>query len=436
MLLLKNKIIKKKITIAIIGIGYVGLPLCLRFLKKGFKVCGIDKNKKKIELIKKGKSYIANIKDREIKNAISLGFKATNDFSVINNANVIIVCVPTPLNKNKTPNMSYISETVNEIKNYIKKKQLIILESTIYPGATEEFFLPILHKKKLKPGKDIFLAYSPEREDPGNKNFTIIKGNIPKIISGSSPNCLELTKTLYSSITKIVKVSSIKTAEFTKLLENVYRSINIGFVNEMKLIANKMDINIHESIEAAKTKPFGFHAFYPGPGLGGHCIPIDPFILTWKAKKFGLMTRFIELSAQINDSMPRYAIDVLVKALSKSKKKLNNSKILVLGVSYKRNSDDMRESPSIRIISILKKYNCKIFFSDPFFKNKLKLKNLEQKIPAKGIILNAKNLKKFDASILVTDHDNFNYNLIEKYSKIIVDCRNRFKKKLNKIYIA
>ena len=436
MQLLKNKIIKKKITIAVVGIGYVGLPLCLRFLKRGFKVYGIDKNQKKIEIINKGKSYIANIKDREIRNAISQGFKITNDFSVIGNVDVIIVCVPTPLNKNKTPDMSYISEAVNEIKNYIKKRQMIILESTIYPGATEEFFLPILYKKKLEPGKDVFLAYSPEREDPGNKNFTIIKGNIPKIVSGFSSNCLELAKILYSSITKIVKVSSIKTAEFTKLLENVYRSINIGFVNEMKLIANSMDISIYESIEAAKTKPFGFHAFYPGPGLGGHCLPIDPFILTWKAKKFGLMTRFIELSAQVNDSMPRYAIDVLVKALSKSKKKLNNSKILVLGISYKKNSDDMRESPSIRIISILKKFNCKIFFFDPFFKKKLKLKNLEQKIPAKEIVLNAKNLKKFDASILVTDHDNFDYNLIKKYSKIIVDCRNRLKEKSNKIYLA
>ena len=260
-------------------------------------------------------SYIANINNREIKNAISLGFKVTNNFRFISKADVIIICVPTPLNKNKTPDMSYIKESVSKIKSYIKKKQLIILESTIYPGATEEFFIPILREKKLELGKDIFLAYSPEREDPGNINFTIAKGNIPKIISGSSPNCLELTKTLYSSITKTVKVSSIKTAEFTKLLENVYRSINIGFVNEMKLIANKMGINIHESIKAAKTKPFGFHAFYPGPGLGGHCIPIDPFILTWKAKKFGLMTRFIELSAKINDSMPRYAVNVLIKAL-------------------------------------------------------------------------------------------------------------------------
>ena len=436
MLLLKNKIIKKKITIAVIGIGYVGLPLCLRFLKRGFKVFGIDKNKKKIKIIKKGKSYIANINNREIKNAISLGFKVTNNFSFISKADVIIICVPTPLNKNKTPDMSYIKESVSKIKSYIKKKQLIILESTIYPGATEEFFIPILREKKLELGKDIFLAYSPEREDPGNINFTIAKGNIPKIISGSSPNCLELTKTLYSSITKTVKVSSIKTAEFTKLLENVYRSINIGFVNEMKLIANKMGINIHESIKAAKTKPFGFHAFYPGPGLGGHCIPIDPFILTWKAKKFGLMTRFIELSAKINDSMPRYAVNVLIKALRKSKKKLNNSKILVLGVSYKKNSDDIRESPSIRIISILKKFNCKIFFSDPFFDNKLKMKNLKQKIPAKRVVLNSNNLKKFDASILVTDHDSFNYNLIKKYSKIIVDCRNRFTEKLNKIYLA
>ncbi len=433
---LKKKIINKKIKIAVIGIGYVGLPLCLRFLKKGYKVYGIDRDKQKIDSIKRKKSYIASIDSKEIKHALSLGFQVTNNFKIISSVDVIIVCVPTPLYKNKTPDMSYISETANKIKNYIKKKQMIILESTIYPGATEEFFLPILKKNKLVPGKDVFLVYSPEREDPGNKNFTIAKGNIPKIISGFSFNCIDLAETLYSRITKIVKVSTIKTAEFTKLLENVYRSINIGFVNEMKLIANKMDINIHEAIKAAKTKPFGFHAFYPGPGLGGHCIPVDPFILTWKAKKFGLMTRFIELSAKINDGMPQYAIDVLKKALHDTKKKLNKSKILILGISYKKNSDDIRESPSIRIISILNKFKCKVFFSDPFLKNKPELRNIEKKIHAKNIILNVRNLKKFDASILVTDHDNFDYNLIKKYSKIIVDCRNRFNKKLNKIYLA
>jgi len=433
---LKNKIIRKKVSIAIVGIGYVGLPLCLRFVKKKFKVFGIEKDLKKIDFIKKKKSYIANISDKEIKNAVSAGFKVTQDFSIIQNVDVIIICVPTPLNKNKTPDMKYVSNSVKKIKKYLKKKQMIIVESTVYPGATEEFFLPALAQKKLKPGKDIFLAYSPEREDPGNKSFTIARGNIPKIISGFSPICLDLAKTLYSCITKTVMVSSIKTAEFTKLLENVYRSINIGFVNEMKLIANKMNINIHESIEAAKTKPFGFQAFYPGPGLGGHCIPIDPFILTWKAKKFGLKTRFIELSAKINESMPRYAINVLLSALKKTKKKLNKSKILILGISYKKNSDDIRESPSLKIISLLSKFKCKIFFSDPFFQNKLKLNNLKQKIPAKAISLNAANLKKFDAVILVTDHDNFNYNLIKNNSKIIVDCRNKFKKEINKIYLA
>ena len=433
---LKDKIIRKKASIAVIGVGYVGLPLCLRFLRNRYKVYGIENDKNKIKNIKKDLSYISNITNKEIQSANAKGFEITNDFKTVKNVDIIIICVPTPLNKNKTPDMSFVRTAVKKIKNYIKKNQLIVLESTIYPGATEEFFLPILHKKKLKPGKDIFLAYSPEREDPGNKNFTIAKGNIPKIISGYSSNCLELAKILYSSITKIVKVKSIKTAEFTKLLENVYRSINIGFVNEMKLIANKMNINIYDSIEAAKTKPFGFHAFYPGPGLGGHCIPVDPFILTWKAKKFGLKTRFIELSAKINESMPYYTINVLKKALSISKKKINNAKILILGISYKKNSDDIRESPSLRIISILKKFNCKIFFSDPFFENKLKFKSLEKKIPITRIRLNAKNLRKFDASILVTDHDNFNYNLIKKYSKIIIDCRNKFKKEQNKIYLA
>jgi len=433
---LKKKIINKKISIAVIGIGYVGLPLCLRFLKSGFKVYGIDKDINKIKNIKKGKSYISSIKNKEIKYAISKKFEPTNDFSVVKKVDIIIFCLPTPINKNKDPDMNYINDGISKIKNYIKKHQVICLESTVYPGATEEFFLPIFKKKKLEPGKDIFLIYSPEREDPGNKRFTIYKGNIPKLISGFSPNCLVLAEALYSRITKVIKVSSIKTAEFTKLLENVYRSINIGFVNEMKLIANKMNININESIEAAKTKPFGFHAFYPGPGLGGHCIPVDPFILTWKAKKFGVMTRFIELSAKINNSMPHYTVAVLKKALKNSKKKIKNAKILILGMAYKKNSDDIRESPSLRIISLLKKLNCKIFFSDPFIQKSSKLKILEKKISSKSIILNAKNLKKFDATILVTDHDNFNYNLVRKFSKIIIDCRNRFEKKLNKIYLA
>lgn len=433
---LKKKIINKKISIAVIGIGYVGLPLCLRFLKTGYKVYGIDKDVNKIKSIKKGRSYISSIQNKEIKYAISKKFETTSDFSIIKKVDIIIFCLPTPINKNKDPDMSYLNDGINKIKSYIKKHQIICLESTVYPGATEEFFLPIFKKKKLEPGKNIFLIYSPEREDPGNKKFTIYKGNIPKLISGYSPNCLALAETLYSRITKVVKVSSIKTAEFTKLLENVYRSINIGFVNEMKLIANKMNINIHESIKAAKTKPFGFHAFYPGPGLGGHCIPVDPFILTWKAKKFGMMTRFIELSAKINDSMPYYAIDVLKKALKNSKKKISKAKILILGVAYKKNSDDIRESPSIRIISILKKLGCKISFSDPFFQNRSKLKNLEKKISIKSVKVNIKNLKKFDATILVTDHDSFDYNLVRKFSKIIVDCRNRFEKKINKVYLA
>ena len=311
--------------------------------------------------------------------------------------------------------MSYIKESVSKIKSYIKKKQLIILESTIYPGATEEFFIPILREKKLELGKDIFLAYSPEREDPGNINFTIAKGNIPKIISGSSPNCLELTKTLYSSITKTVKVSSIKTAEFTKLLENVYRSINIGFVNEMKLIANKMGINIHESIKAAKTKPFGFMPFYPGPGIGGHCIPIDPFYLSWKAKEYNTEAKFIELAGEINRKMAENIAHRIGKALNDDGKSVKGSKIMILGIAYKKDIDDVRESPALRIMKLLNFKGAEICYHDPY------VNEVNGKTSTK---LNSSNIKKQDALIITTDHSDVDYETIGKYAKLIIDTRN------------
>lgn len=352
-----NKIANKKSVIGIIGLGYVGLPLCLRFLESGFKVRGVDTNSKKIKDLYKFKSNIFNISEKKLKKSFSKNILLSSDYNILSDVDIIIICVPTPIKKNKIPDMKYISDVSYQIIPYLKPQRAIIIESTVYPGATEEYFIPIIKKLGLVLGTNFFLGFSPEREDPGNKYFSISKGNIPKIVSGYSINCLKIAKKLYNNIATTVCVSTIRTAEFTKLLENVYRSINIGFVNEMKVIAHSMNINIHEAIDAAKTKPFGFNAFYPGPGLGGHCIPIDPYLLAWQSKRFKVKARFIKLSGTINESMCDFALKILIKALKDNKKKINNKKILILGMAYKKNSNDLRESPSFRMIDILKKKN-------------------------------------------------------------------------------
>ena len=342
----------------------------------------------------------------------------SNKYSPISVSDVVIYCLPTPLNHKNEPEMKYVRSSLNYSKKYFKSGQALILESTTYPGTTEEFFVPILNKFEI--GKNIFLIYSPEREDPGSKKYNVT--NIPKIVRGYSKNCVKIAKTLYGSLNnnQTIGVSSIKTAEITKLLENIYRSVNIGLVNEMKLITKKMNIDIIEVINAAKTKPFGFKAFYPGPGLGGHCIPIDPFILTWKAKQFGIDTKFIKLSGQINKYMPKYVVQNTIKSI----KKLNRKKILILGIAYKKNVDDIRESPALEIIKLFKKNNCLVSYSDPFVPKIPKTRKFDFQL--KSIKLNSKNLNKFDACVLVTDHDIFNYNLIKKSSKLIIDCRGKY----------
>ena len=415
---LKQKILSKKSIISIIGLGYVGLPLAISFLNKNFKVIGIDSDKKKINYLRSGKSYIKQFSNKEIKGALKKGFVLSNKYNSITLSDIVIYCLPTPLNNKNEPEMKYISSSLNYSKKFFKKGQALILESTTYPGTTEEFFVPIL--KKFKIGKNIFLIYSPEREDPGSKKFNVT--NIPKIVSGYSKNCLQIAKTLYGSLNnnQTIGVSSIRTAEITKLLENIYRSVNIGLVNEMKLITKKMNIDIIEVINAAKTKPFGYKAFYPGPGLGGHCIPIDPFILTWKARQFGVDTKFIKLSGQINSFMPKYVVQNTIKSL----KNLKRKKILILGISYKKNVDDIRESPALEIIKLFKKNGYLVSYSDPYVQKIPKTRRYNFQL--KSIKLNSENLKKFDASVLVTDHDVFNYNLIKKSSKIIIDCRGKY----------
>lgn len=431
-----NKIANKKSVIGIIGLGYVGLPLCLRFLESGFKVRGVDTNSKKIKDLYKFKSNIFNISEKKLKKSFSKNILLSSDYNILSDVDIIIICVPTPIKKNKIPDMKYISDVSYQIIPYLKPQRAIIIESTVYPGATEEYFIPIIKKLGLVLGTNFFLGFSPEREDPGNKYFSISKGNIPKIVSGYSINCLKIAKKLYNNIATTVCVSTIRTAEFTKLLENVYRSINIGFVNEMKVIAHSMNINIHEAIDAAKTKPFGFNAFYPGPGLGGHCIPIDPYLLAWQSKRFKVKARFIKLSGTINESMCDFALKILIKALKDNKKKINNKKILILGMAYKKNSNDLRESPSFRMIDILKKKKCHVDFADPYVTN-INMVNEVKNIKNTKLIKVTKNaLKNYDAVILITDHDQFNYKLIEKHAKIIIDTRNSFNNSLEKVYKA
>ena len=432
---LKSKIQNFDACVVIIGLGYVGLPLSIRFSEEGFKTIGLDIDKQKIGLLNDGKSYINHIKEDDIFAMAKNNFTATTDFSKVTIADVIIICVPTPLGIHNEPDLSYIKNTLRNIKPYLKENQLLILESTTYPGTTAEELVPfiksipdsslITHPASLFTiGENFFIGYSPEREDPGNKNYTT--KTIPKVVSGVTQNCLELTKTLYDQIVdKTVPVSSPKVAEMTKILENIHRAVNIGLVNELKMVADKMDIDIYEVINAAATKPFGFTPYYPGPGLGGHCIPIDPFYLTWKAKEIGVNTRFIELAGEINTSMPNYVVQKVGETLNTIGKSVKGSKILVLGLSYKKNVDDLRESPTLELLDLLMEKGAIIEYCDPFFP-KIPLTRKHQ-FELVGKPFNKETLKSADLVVLATDHDDFDYNLIEKEAKLIVDTRGRFK---------
>jgi UDP-N-acetyl-D-glucosamine dehydrogenase len=430
------RIRQKKASVGIIGLGYVGLPLVLEFCKAGFSVTGFDTDRKKVEILKQGKSYIKHIKSSFIKNCASL-FTPTSDFSKLSATDCIILCVPTPLNKNREPDMTYVFSTTETVARYLRRGQLVILESTTYPGTTDEDVRKILEETGLKTGKDFYLAYSPEREDPNNKNYTT--ATIPKVIGGYTEKCLSVTKALYDSIiVKTVPVSSTKVAEATKLLENIYRAVNIALVNEMKMLFDRMDIDIWEVIEASKTKPFGFQAFYPGPGLGGHCIPIDPFYLTWKAREYDFRTRFIELAGEINTSMPYYVVQKVEWVLNKFKKPLQGSRILILGMAYKKDVDDKRESPALRVIHLLKENGAKVNYNDPHVPL---CKNLHSypDMNMKSVALTKNVLKKADLILLLTDHTAYDYPFIEKHARCIVDTRNAFARngiRLKKIFKA
>lgn len=426
-----NKIQNESAVIGIIGLGYVGLPLAISFANAGYKVIGFDIDKEKVALINNGNTYIKHIETELIKEAIdSENLYATYDLTKVNDVDAIILCVPTPLNKYREPDMTFVINTMESILPYVKKGQLLSLESTTYPGTTEEELRPRIESKGFKIGEDFFLVYSPEREDPGNPKFNTV--TIPKVIGGSTKNCLEVGQALYSSvIKKVVPVSSTKAAELTKLLENIYRAVNIGLVNEMKIVADKMGIDIWEVIEAASTKPFGFTPFYPGPGWGGHCIPIDPFYLTWKAKEYGLNTKFIELAGEVNTLMPEWVVNKVIEALNERQKAVKGSNILVLGLAYKKNIDDTRESPAVKLMELLRNKGASVFYSDPYIPKFPKMR--EHYFDLISLEINKDNLNKMDCILIATDHDTFDYDFIQKNSKLIVDTRGRYKGKYDNV---
>ncbi len=422
---LKSKLDDRTAVIGIIGLGYVGLPLAICYSNIGYKVVGFDIDNSKIDSINEGKTYIKHIPSSELIKLKENGFEGTTDFSSISEIDAIIICVPTPLNKYREPDLSFVTGTIDSFAPYLRQGQIVSLESTTYPGTTEEELLPRIEAKGFTVGEDIYLVYSPEREDPGNAKYTT--RTIPKVCGGHTSNCSEIGQALYGqAIDTVVSVSSTKVAEFTKILENIHRAVNIGLVNEMKIVADKMDVDIHEVIEAAATKPFGFTPYYPGPGLGGHCIPIDPFYLTWKAREYGINTRFIELAGEINTAMPMWVVSKVAEALNIQQKAISGSKILVLGISYKKNIDDMRESPSVELMQLLQDRGAIVEYSDPHVPSFPKMRKYTFELSS--IEISAENLKAYDCVLIATDHDAFDYEMIQENSSIVVDTRGRYQK--------
>jgi UDP-N-acetyl-D-glucosamine dehydrogenase len=405
-----TKLNNKSATIGIVGLGYVGLPLMLRYVEVGYKVIGFDIDEEKVKSLQQGKSYIKHI-------TVNKNLAATNDFSKAAEVDALILCVPTPLNKHREPDLSFVVNTFESLLPYVKKGQIISLESTTYPGTTDEELKTRLKSAGFVVGKDVFLVFSPEREDPANPDFAT--HTIPKVCGGCSKDCLEVGIALYNQvINKIVPVSSAKVAEMTKLLENIHRAVNIGLVNEMKIVADRMGIDIHEVIRAAATKPFGFVPYYPGPGLGGHCIPIDPFYLTWKAREYGIHTRFIELAGEVNSAMPSWVINKISIGLNRHAKAINGSHILILGLAYKKNVDDIRESPAVAIMELLRQKGARIDYSDPYIPIFPIMR--KHNFNLKSVSLSADIISKYDCVALITAHDDFDYDLIANSAKLIV----------------
>ncbi len=426
----KAKIENRQAQIGIVGMGYVGLPLALLFSAERFQVTGFDIAADKVSTLNSGGSYIVRILPESIQDAQKAGFRATADYSEIARMHAVIICVPTPLNEHHEPDLSYVTGTVESIAPYLREGQLIVLESTTYPGTTEEIVVPLIEKGNrsgLKVSRKleqlgIHVAFSPEREDPGND--TVARHDIPKVIGGCGPAASELAAACYGAIfRRVVPVSSPSVAEMTKLLENIYRCVNIALVNELKQLCMRMGIDIHEVIDAAKTKPFGFQAFYPGPGLGGHCIPIDPFYLSWKAKQFDFRTRFIELAGEVNINMPYFVIDQLADGLNRSRKSINGSNILVLGLAYKRDIDDLRESPSLTIIELLREKGAVVSYNDPYFPTVGHGRHYALNMTNTAL----DNLAQYDAVVIVTDHSSYDYHAIVEQSQLVIDTRNATK---------
>lgn len=412
-------------TVGVVGLGYVGLPLVCRFAEAGFKTIGFDIDPAKVEKLSRKQSYIGTVTSKRIAEALQRGFQPTADYSLAAKADALVICVPTPLSKTREPDLQYVVGTMNSLLPHLRRGQLLSLESTTYPGTTEEEIRARTEAKGLRTGEDFFIVFSPEREDPGNEKFST--RNIPKIVGGATPACLEVGIALYSqAIDQVVPVSSTRVAEMTKLLENIHRAVNIGLVNEMKIVADRMGIDIHEVIRAAATKPFGFVPYTPGPGLGGHCIPIDPFYLAWKAREYGVNTRFIELAGEVNRAMPEWVVTKIAHALNEKGRAIKDSRILVLGIAYKKNVDDVRESPAAEIMEILRERGAELNYSDPHVPAFPKMR--EHRFDLKSVPLDAKTLAGHDCVVLVTDHDAFDYDLIEKHAKLLVDTRGRYQK--------
>jgi UDP-N-acetyl-D-glucosamine dehydrogenase len=432
---LETKIRTKQAHIGVIGLGYVGLPLVKLFLTKGFRVTGFDIDPKKVISLNRGRSYIRHISARELKGFLEKkAFRATADFGRLRNLDVIIICVPTPLDAHKNPDLSFVLKTTRVIAKYLQKGQLIILESTTYPGTTDEEMKPILEQSGLRPGRDFFLAFSPEREDPGNPSYST--ETIPKVIGGLTPTCRRLADLLYGQVViRTVPVSSTRVAEAVKLLENIFRSVNIALVNELKIIFERMDIDVWEVIRAASSKPFGYMPFYPGPGYGGHCIPVDPFYLTWKAKEVDYPTKFIELAGEINTRMPYYVVNKTVEALNRRGKSICGAGILVLGIAYKKDIDDQRESPALKIISIFKQKGARVAYNDPFVPRSTGHREYPG-INLRSVALTPKRLRACDAVIIATDHSAYDYDRIVRNAPLVVDTRNVIKRKRRNVIKA
>jgi len=417
---LLSRIETRTAVIGIVGLGYVGLPLMLRYAHAGFKVIGFDIDTAKVSKLNQRQSYIEHISAASISEACKRGFEATSDFTRASEPDALIICVPTPLNAFREPDLSFILGTADAIVPHMRKGQIVSLESTTYPGTTDEELKPRIEAHGLEVGSDVFLVYSPEREDPGNPVYKT--RSIPKVCGGVTPSCQEAGVALYgAAIDTVVPVSSTRAAELTKLLENIHRAVNIGLINEMKIIADRMDINIHEVIRAAATKPFGFTPYYPGPGLGGHCIPIDPFYLTWKARQYGLHTRFIELAGEINDDMPQWVIAKVISVLNDRAQALKGSRVLVLGIAYKKDVDDMRESPSVKMMEILRSKGAHVAYSDPHVP--VFPKSHGYPFELESVPLTPETIASFDLVLLATDHSRFDYGLLQRHARVIVDTR-------------